>query len=306
MGDKTKKNNRLTDEQRDYLNSLVCQRLSDDEANRAMAKEFRNAVNPGIAASLSKGWNADKKDKLAFYIVRDPKVKVPLFFFSLKCGEITLPYNLERKQEILNNSELLYAAATGHKSVEWAEKSIKNRLDSGEELQDIQTELAERYRDNMGKCLLYQQELLLEGSNIHRTQETHAAVELVHFCAYDNRNDFWFPLTGNPAKKKWKQMGMSDQTIGNVVFWNFVAPIIRQVRDLVGCEYIYLFAADQHKYGSLVSYYEKLGFELRDDLGVNKPEYDFSCRFMCQKVTSLRNRRNEFFREYNQLTPHEL
>ena len=204
-----------------------------------------------------------------------------------------------RKQEILNNSDLLYAAATGHKSVEWAENSIRMRLESGEKLEDIQKELAKRYQNDMGKCLCYQEELLLEGSNIHRTQETHAAVELVHFCAYDNRRDFWFSLTGNPARRKWEQMGMSDQTIGNAVFWFFVVPIIRQVRDLVGCEYIYLFAADRNKYGSLVSYYEKLGFELRSDLGVSKPFYDFGCRFMCQKVTSLRNRRNAFFREYN-------
>lgn len=299
MANKTKKNNRLTDEQRDYLNSLVCQRLSDDEANRALAKEFKNAVNPGIAGELKKGWNADKKDKLAFYIVSDPKVKVPLFFFSLKCGEVHVPYSQERKQEILKNSGELYAAATGHKAEEWAEKSIKDRLNSGEKLDDIQKELAERYSQNMAKCMYYQEELLLEGNNIHRTQETHAAVELVHFCGYDNRNDFWFPLTGNPAKKKWKQMGMSDQTIGNAVFWFFIVPIIREVRNLVGCEYIYLFAADQNKYGSLVSYYEKLGFELREDLGVSKPAYDFSCRFMCQKVTSLRNRRNAFIREYN-------
>lgn len=293
------KKSKLTEAQRSYLKSLVCKRLSDDEANRALAKDFKNAVNSGIADELKKGWNLDKKDKLAFYIVSDPKEKIPLFFFSLKCGEVTVPYDPARKQEILNNSDLLYAAATGHKSVEWAENSIRMRLESGEKLEDIQKELAKRYQNDMGKCLCYQEELLLEGNNIHRTQETHAAVELVHFCAYDNRRDFWFSLTGNPARRKWEQMGMSDQTIGNAVFWFFVVPIIRQVRDLVGCEYIYLFAADRNKYGSLVSYYEKLGFELRSDLGVSKPFYDFGCRFMCQKVTSLRNRRNAFFREYN-------
>lgn len=293
------KKSKLTEAQRSYLKSLVCKRLSDDEANRALAKDFKNAVNSGIADELKKGWNLDKKDKLAFYIVSDPKEKIPLFFFSMKCGEVTVPYDPARKQEILNNSDLLYAAATGHKSVEWAENSIRMRLESGEKLEDIQKELAKRYQNDMGRCLCYQEELLLEGNNIHRTQETHAAVELVHFCAYDNRRDFWFSLTGNPARRKWEQMGMSDQTIGNAVFWFFVVPIIRQVRDLVGCEYIYLFAADRHKYGSLVSYYEKLGFELRSDLGVSKPFYDFGCRFMCQKVTSLRNRRNAFFREYN-------
>ena len=304
MGEK--KNNRLTAEQRDYLNSLICQRLSDDEANKELAQIFENALNQGIANVLARGWNADKKDKLAFYIVKDPAVNVPLFFFSLKCGEVFIPYNQERRQEIMKNAGMLYAAATDHKADDWAMESIQKRKESGEEVKEIREELARRYHMNVSRCMSYEEDKLQEGDKINRVQETHAAVELVHFCAYDNRRNFWYPVTGNPAKQRWKKMGMNDQTIGNVVFWQFIDPIIRKVRDLVGCEYIYLFAADRQKYGTLVKYYEKLGFEMRDDLNVNKPEYDFTCYFMCQKVTSLRNRRNEFFREYNQLKPRDL
>ena len=61
----------------------------------------------------------------------------------------------------------------------------------------------------------------------------------------------------------------------------------------------YLFAADRNRYGKLVRYYEQLGFELGDNFYVNKGEYDYTCYFMCQPVTSLRTRRNEFFRDYN-------
>lgn len=306
MAEKKKKSSRLTEEQRDYLNSLVCQRLSDDEANRELAMEFKNAVNPRLGDELLKGWNVDKKDKLAFYIVKDPQLNVPLFFFSLKCGEVFMPYDPERKREILDNSEMLYAAATGHRAEDWAKEVVEKMKANDKKPKEIEEEFAGRYKVNVMKQLSYAEDVILEGDKIHRTQENHAAVELVHFCAFDNRRDMWFMLTGNPVEKKWKKMGMSAQTVGKVVFWNFVVPIIRGVRDLVGCEYLYLFAADQDKYGGLVKYYEKLGFELREDLGVNKPEYDFGCRFMCQKVTSLRNRRNEFFREYNQLKQREL
>ena len=70
---------RITQNQREYLETLVCQRLSDDDANKELVKYFENVKNPNIAASLRSGWNTDKKDKLAYYIVKDPKMNVPLF-----------------------------------------------------------------------------------------------------------------------------------------------------------------------------------------------------------------------------------
>ena len=68
----------MTDNQRKYLESLVCERLSDHEANRALADKFVNTMNPRLADALKDGWNADKKDKLAYYIVKDPDLDVPL------------------------------------------------------------------------------------------------------------------------------------------------------------------------------------------------------------------------------------
>ena len=87
------------------------------------------------------------------------------------------------------------------------------------------------------------------------------------------------------------------------MFWQFVEPKIREIRKLVGCEYIYLFAAENGKTGSLTDYYEELGFAIQRDIRVTKPKYDFTCEFMCQEVTSLRNRRNDFFRNYNKPRP---
>lgn len=290
---------KITKEQKEYLDSLVCQRISDDDENKEFIKNFVNNLNPGIARSLKTGWNTDKKDKLAFYIVKDQSVDVPLFFFSLKCGEVAVPYDLERKKEVQKNAEMLYAAATGHEAEDWAKDVIKKLKDKGIAPKDIEKDFRDRYNLTVAKNLSYYEEVACEGSNIVRTQENHPAIELVHFCAYDNRRGGWYSLFQNPVQKQWKRMGMSSQTIGKVVFWNFVVPVIREVRNLVGCEYLYLFAADNQHFGRLIKYYEELGFELRSDLVVNKPEYDFTCRFMCQPVTALRNRRNEFFREYN-------
>lgn len=51
--------------------------------------------------------------------------------------------------------------------------------------------------------------------------------------------------------------------------------------------------------GVLVSYYEALKFKKELELGVNKPEYDYSCIFMSQETKELENRRQFFFETFN-------
>ena len=279
---------RITREQRAYLDSLVCERISSNKDNREVVQKFLNLRNPGLSYALKAGWNTDARDKVAYYIVREPQEGgEPLFFFSLRCGEVDVPYNLEKLRVAMENSQALLDAACGLDAPDWAKEVVEKRKVNGVLPPKKVQEFRERHRENIRKWSLYYEEVRLEGENIIRTKQTLAGVELVHFCAH------------TPAAAKWEAMGMNPQTLGRTMFWRFVVPVIQQVRDLVGCEYLYLFAADEKKYGRLVGYYKGLGFEIRQDLCVSKPEYDFGCFFMCQKVTSLRNRRNAFFREYN-------
>lgn len=278
---------RITPAQKAYLSSLVCQRISADKANREYVQKFINYRNPGLAYSLKNGWGADAKDKIAYYIIREPQPDGdPLLFFSLKCGEIDVPYNLEKLRTAMENSQALLDAAYGMDAPDWAKEIIEKRKVDGELPYSKILEFQKRHKKNVDKWNNYYMEVRLEGENIIRTNKTLPGVELVHFCVHD------------PASKKWKELG-NPQSLGKTMFWQFVVPVIQQVRELVGCEYLYLFAADRKKYGRLVNYYTELGFEIRPDLSVSKPAYDFGCFFMCQKVTSLRNRRNAFFRNYN-------
>lgn len=279
---------RITKAQRAYLQSLVCQRISNDGANRAVIEKFLNYKNPNLPFALKNGWNEDKKDKVAYYIVREPgEDGEPLLFFSLRCGEIAIPLNLAKLRTAMENSEALLSAAYGMDAPDWAKEIVEKRKVNGILPVKKIREFRQRHRRNQEKWALYTEEIRLEGENIIRTKQTLAGVELVHFCVH------------SPAAEKWKAMGMEPQGIGRTMFWNFVVPVIQQVRELVGCEYVYLFAADEKKSGHLVGYYKSMGFEIREDLCVSKPEYDFCCYFMCQKVTSLRNRQNSFFRSYN-------
>lgn len=279
---------RITNDQRAYLDSLVCQRISDDETNRAVIDKFSNDQNFSLPYALKNGWGQDRKDKVAYYIVKEPGEDAePLLFFSLKCGELFVPFNRDKLQTALDYSAALLDAAHGHDAPQWAKDVVEKCKVDGKLPQRSLEKFLDRHMRNIAKWNDYAMEIQLEGENIIRTKKTMAAVELVHFCVHA------------PAVEKWKAMGMGSQGIGKTMFWKFVVPIIQQIRGLVGCEYIYLLAADAEKEGHLVNYYQGLGFEAPKDLYVNKPEYDFRCFFMCQKVTSLHKRQLEFFRSYN-------
>lgn len=309
----------ITKQQREYLDSLVCQRISDDEANKKVIEAFSNPKSsPGITGALKTGWNADKKDKVAYYIVKDPEDNQPLLFFSLKCGEMHIPLSPEKLSKSVKSALMLLKAASSACGMtpiprstnfreqlmiwsmakealdlaqdleveDWAKEVIEKQLVDGDLPDKAWNDIWRRVFRSRDRQESLNEEMKREGENIIRTKKTFAAVELVHFCVHE------------PARKKWKAMGMGKR-MGKALFWHFIEPIIRALRDLVGCEYIYLFAADRNRDGRLVKYYKELGFDFRDDINVTKPAYDFCCYFMCQEVTALRTRKNEFMKNYN-------
>lgn len=310
---------KMTTEQKAYLESLVCQRISRAEGNKQVIAAFENRKSsPGITGALKNGWGTDKTDKVAFYIIKDPADNQPLLFFSLKCGEVHQPLNPAKLDSTLKNALMLLKAAEARcgcipatrslpllklyfQSVnilsraeskeeieirEWATEAIEKQLVDGQLPERAWLGITRRICRNQAKLEQYMAEMALEKDNIIRTKKTFAAVELVHFCAHE------------PARKKWAEMGMT-QSMGKTLFWQFIEPVIRQLRELVGCEYLYLFAADGDREGKLCSLYRELGFDFREDLHVTKPAYDFCCFFMCQDVRKLRTRKKEFQKSYN-------
>ena len=308
---------KMTKEQKAYLESLVCQRISRAEANRQVIEIFQQARKyAGITGALKTGWNVDKQDKVAFYIIKDPADNQPLLFFSLKCGEVHQPLDPAKLDSTLKNALMLLKAANTRclpptssfnllnlyfhavKNLtyvesketlvveEWAEEAIEKQLVDGKLTEKAWLNILRRVCRNQSRLDQYSAEMEMEKDNIIRTKKTFAAVELVHFCAHA------------PAKEKWKTLNMG-QSLGKTLFWHFIEPKIRELRDLVGCEYIYLFAADGDRDGKLCNLYQELGFDFRDEIFVTKPAYDFCCYFMCQEVRKLRTRKKEFLRAYN-------
>jgi hypothetical protein len=222
----------LNKQQKKYLSTLVCQRLREDPANKALAERFVNLQNSKIAGALNKeGWETDEKGKLAYYIVKDPELNVPMFFFSLRCGELHKPLDpVKLKQKVKNSLMLLKEAITVCHRIqiltssqpmenfvlrkkcmnainkaqdvepnEWAKELIAKQLVDGE----LPDKAWEKLWIRVIKQLAEQQGLdadqKMDGENIVRTKENYAAVELVHFCTYDPIN---WALYGNTLSKE--------------------------------------------------------------------------------------------------------
>lgn len=331
---------KITKGQKAYLDSLVCQRIRENEANKDFIKKFENMQNPGIANALKNGWNTDKKGKMIFYVVKDPELDVPMFFFSLRCGEVHTPLDLKKQNRIAINAIMLLKEAQNacgdlyiplmtrkqqklaqtalDLSVaidveDWAKEVIRKQLVNGRLPRDAWMKIWGRVLAKMDKASYIKFDELMEKGNVIRTENSYAAVELVHFCAYDPVDWSQFSpymskterkrikLEQNCVVRQWHNQNMDVQSIGRAIFWKFVEPAIQEIRNIVGCEYVYLFAADNSggREGQLIQLYKDLGFDFRTDLHVTKPFYDFQCYFMCQEVTALRNRKNAFFRNYN-------
>lgn len=116
-------------------------------------------------------------------------------------------------------------------------------------------------------------------SEVNKVADTKPGVELSQFCinlAY---------------RKKMQDLGINTKGIGAYIFHSEIYPIVQLVKEYVGCQFLYLFAADSSDNGTLIKYYrDMLGFSTLDDydrkLTDDKevipimPYYDYQCKFM--------------------------
>lgn len=265
---------------------LSCERLSSNNDNFRLVDTFFNKKNDGIADTLrNEAFSEDEEGNTAYYLVKHKNGNI-LFFFSLKCGLLYDQFLDTRQLKLISDLNQYLD-----------EISVDMELsESDRRLIDV---MREKLRTRKGISKADLERLPKKGStiledlekefndSITRVGQTFSAIELVHFCANDAAEDLW------------KSMG-SPQSLGAVVFWSFVVPIIEDIRQKVGCQYLFLFAADLSKGEKLVKYYsDQLNFEIPTDLATAKPIYDFSCKFMCQEVKSLASGRQAFFNNFN-------
>jgi len=277
---------KILPEQLKILESLECQRLSSDDDNMYYVESFSNFINDDIAQTLrNEAFSEDESGSIAYYVVKHPNGQI-LFFFSLKCGllfdHFIRPELLERLKEL--SEELIDISD---------DKSLTKQ-----QKQDV-AEVMEKIRackgvtkDDLHKLPQQKIDILAEldkelNDDIARVGKTFSGIELVHFCSNSETDDLWEDFD-------------MPQLRGTTIFWYFVVPKILNAIKYVGCQYVFLFAADKSKEEKLVRYYEdQLNFQRPDELATAKPVYDFTCKFMCHEISSLENEGAEFFENFN-------
>lgn len=269
--------------QKKVLDRFKCERLSAREENRDLIRSFYT-VRPNTLTKylLGPAWEEDKSGQSAVYIIKSPKKKVAMYF-SLKCGGLFRPLDEEAIKDKVQKKERLFRAAATPDDWEQAKEILKDVSDE-KELKEFIKDLIEAkqlYAD------LLEDRAKDENDWINRVHKTFPAVELAQFCVNDE------------VREEWAALGFT-QPLGTVLFWKFVVPRMCKIQKRVGCQYAYLFAADQSEDGRLVNYYDSsLHFKKTDELATTKPSYDFFCEFMCQELEDIKKRRKAFFANFN-------
>ena len=111
-------------------------------------------------------------------------------------------------------------------------------------------------------------------------------IELAHFCVNDSYRR---------KKTSWEiTYGIQKYSVGEYVFYKFIAPKIMEVADAAGLQFVYLFCADDGS-EKLINYYsDVLGFSIMDDMSCVRPEYDKTLCCMTMKLETLISRVNQF------------
>lgn len=210
----------------------------------------------------------------------------------MKCGALFDPLDeAGMKQSGVTAKKLLQAIQNVNKGGDEKLSAIQ-LLEQYRTGQDISLAEIQRVVKNGAKAnrfldLLNSDREREENQQIIRVGHTYPSIELVHFCTNDN------------AKAFWKECSLGHP-MGEVLFWRYIAPIIYEIQNQIGCQYAFLFAADASEDGTLINYYNvSLKFEQPNNVGTSKPSYDFCCEFMCQKISDLKKNRQEYFDNFN-------
>lgn len=272
-----------TYEQKVILDSLKCVRLSSDEIHLRTINTFFNEKNDSIAEYLrNDAYSEDENNVVACYLVKDSNDNI-LFFFSLKCGMLYDQY--------LDSSKLQYITKLFNYLDEISTKidaselplilNIKEKIRSHKGLTKADFDRIPK----LGNTVIDDLEVEFN-KNITHVGKTYSGIEIIHFCSNTTTINIW------------DSFGF-QRRMGEVIFWKFIVPKVTAVMKIVGCEYLFLFAADMSNNESLIRYYRDLDFHDSENRATAKPVYDLSCKFMYQRTNTLEVRMQEFFNHFN-------
>lgn len=276
--------------------------LTADKANEKLLQDFAaSKQGKGLEKFLKESaWTEDRNGATKVYLVKDKKGDI-VFFFALSAG--LLYQAIEDDDYILSEKER-----------EIVKLCIECQLDDTSTLtpdevfgwyEDEQETFDKEHlmkiiNEKMDVKLEAKQDQSLTDKNVSimRVAKTFPGIVLTHFCKNQNYSfpeKISFPL-------------------GFYVFWEIIVKKVLEISEYLGCQYLYLFAADNTEEASitgatslyeyiyadvfdeeegdapykLVEYYKnELKFEEVQRLTILKPFYDFHCFSLVQPIAKL-------------------
>ena len=275
------------------LNEKLKSILESFEVRRA--KEFDPSVLRNMKGPIINGEEArniieifsseeylknDIDGHLASFVIVSP-TGLPMAFFSLRCGEL-FEKSSTYKIQLSHNAYSAIRTLMANPSITGAEREelmshIEKAKEEGLSFEDLE-QLSSK------KVLMKQDELLEVDKDITRVRTVHPAIEIKLFGTNASANSYWKSLD-LPEEMK----------MGETLFWAKVVDKIRQMMEMVGCEFVYLFAADNEAEGELVQYYRvRLNFSSDSKISANKPHFDYMSQFLFQSVKDLFEKQQYF------------
>lgn len=279
---------RITNEQQEKLDSLRCLRAKDVPTD--ILNEIKGPRVNGQDATLVDLFRnpnylqEDIDGALASYVIVSPQNQV-LVFFSIRCGELF--FKSDPHKMVLGHNAWVAVNMLMNKGLTEDDRkkalgAIRAALDEGIAFDDF-----EFYADKKQSFINdVKKEPSTEAS---RVSQVFPAVELKFFGVNANASDYWKALKLN-------------QKMGETLFWNKIIPMVDELRNHVGCRFLYLFAADNEAEGHLVTYYKERLLHVEKnqvDLSFNKPYFDYESRFLYQDISKLIKEKERFFNTFN-------
>lgn len=224
----------------------------------------------------------DASGALASYVITNRENEI-MMFFSIRCGELF--ENVDHEKMILGHNAYVGILSMSDTKISQAKydkamQAVKAALDAGLSVDDFQYYAKKKrvYLDDASKEPV---------KEVSRVLSVYSGVELKFYGINAN------------AIRYWKSLNMPKK-MGETLFWRFVIPKLEELREVVGCQYLYLFAADQEAEGSLVTYYKTvLHMNSTVHLSSNKPVFDYNSMFLYQEIEELTERKRIFFENFN-------
>lgn len=234
--------------------------------NEAIIKNLSCSRNNKIERFLkSRGLNDNVEGRLAMYMILSPKKEL-CTVFTLSCGMLFTPEVMDADQSYVYNQY-----QNGKITADEAKNEIRGWDDSKWVINDT---------------------LSCTNPEAVYARVQYPALELVHICNNDCVSEFW------------KSLGLPNR-MGETLFWCKIVPLIKEINDKVGFEYLYLYAADNKKLkigngGKLINHYERsFAFRQNEKIGIIKPQYNNKCTFMSQSIMDLFQNREVFLNTFN-------